>query len=120
MQPFPGPGGKWQVSSEGGTAPVWARNGRELFYLNGDKMIAVDITTDPTFAAGKPRLLFEGRYQQGGSRANYDVTPDGKRFVMVYAPERESAPAHLNVVINWFEDLNAAPAPQSRDSPDMT
>ena len=105
VQPFPGPGGKWQISTEGGTAPLWARNGRELFYLNGDKMMAVEITIHPTFTVGKRRLLFEGRYQKVGPRANYDVTPDGQRFVMVQVRERESAPVQLNVVTNWFEDL---------------
>ena len=62
VQPFPGPGGKWQISTEGGSEPVWARNGRELFYRNGQKMIAVEITARPTFAAARPRLLFEAPY----------------------------------------------------------
>jgi eukaryotic-like serine/threonine-protein kinase len=105
IQPLSGPGGKRQISTEGGTAPLWARNWRELFYLNGDKMMAVEITIHPTFTVGKRRLLFEGRYQKVGPRANYDVTPDGQRFVMVQARERELAPAQLNVVTNWFEDL---------------
>ena len=54
VQPYPGPGGKWQISTEGGTEPVWNPNGRELFYRSGDKMMAVDIATQPRFAAGKP------------------------------------------------------------------
>ena len=62
VQPYPGPGGKWQISTEGGTEPVWNPNGRELFYRSGDKMMAVDIATQPGFAAGKPRMLFEGPY----------------------------------------------------------
>ena len=62
VQPYPGPGGKWQISTEGGTEPVWNPNGRELFYRSGDKMMAVDIATQPSFAAGKPRMLFEGPY----------------------------------------------------------
>ena len=78
-RPFSGPGGKWQISTEGGTEPVWARNGRELFYRNGDKMMAVDVnqSRDPgpfptgagsngavpsAFTAGIPRLLFEKKY----------------------------------------------------------
>ena len=63
VQPYPGPGGKWQISTEGGTEPVWNPNGRELFYRNGDKMMAVDIATQPGFSAGKPRMLFEGQYE---------------------------------------------------------
>ena len=61
---------------------MWAHNGKELFYLNGDQMMAVDTTTQPTFSAGTPRLLFEGRYDvRPRPRANYDVSPDGERFV---------------------------------------
>src|ERR1700680_3416186 len=61
VQPYPGPGGKWQISTEGGTEPVWARNG-EIFYRNGNKMMAVDTNTRPTFSAGKPKVFFEGAY----------------------------------------------------------
>src|ERR1700676_5576985 len=50
VQSYPGPGGKWQISTEGGTEPVWTRNGRELFYRSGDKMMAVDVATQPGFA----------------------------------------------------------------------
>jgi hypothetical protein len=56
----PGPGGKWQISTEGGTEPVWNPKGRELFHRNGNKMMAVDVTTHGTFSAGKPKVLFEG------------------------------------------------------------
>ena len=60
VQPYPGPGGKWQISTEGGTEPVWNRNGRELFYRSGDKMMSVNIATVPGFTAGKPHMLFQG------------------------------------------------------------
>ena len=111
-QPYPGPGGKWQISTEGGTEPVWNRNGRELFYRNGDKMMAVDISTQPSFAAGKPRMLFEGPYLPRtnfstlATMPNYDVSPDGQRFLMVKGSEQEAAaPTQINVVLNWFEEL---------------
>ena len=100
VQPFPGPGGKWQISTEGGGAPRWARNGRELFYYYGNKMMAVDIKTEPTFTAGKPRLLFEGQFI-----ANYDVSPDGQRFLMIQAVEPEQPATQINLVLNWFEEL---------------
>jgi serine/threonine-protein kinase len=105
---YPGPGGKWQISNDGGGEPVWARSGRELFYRNGDKMMAVDIATEPSFSAGKPKLLFEGRYNRGrwGGHPNYDVTPDGRRFLMVKGRSREQdAPNQLNVVQNWLDEL---------------
>jgi serine/threonine protein kinase/Tol biopolymer transport system component len=107
VQPYPGPGGKWQISTEGGTEPVWNPNGRELFYRSGDKMMAVDIATQPAFAVGKPRMLFEGQYQP--ARATfpyYDVSTDGQRFLMVKPTEQaQAAPTQINVVLNWFEEL---------------
>ena len=113
VQPFPGPGGKWQISTEGGTEPVWARNGRELFYRSGDKMMAVDIAAQATFSAGKPRVLFEGRYNPTGSNAaNYDVSPDGQRFVMIQPVGSEGGVSQIHVVLNWFEELKRrVPAP---------
>jgi serine/threonine-protein kinase len=107
VQPYPGPGGKWQISTEGGKEPVWNPNGRELFYRNGDKMMTVDIATQPGFAAGKPRVLFEGPYDPPPVPvANYDVSPDGQRFLMLKSTEQaQSAPTQINVVLNWFEEL---------------
>jgi Tol biopolymer transport system component len=107
VQPYPGPGGKWQISTEGGTEPVWNPNGRELFYRSGDKMMAVDIATQQGFSAGKPRVLFEGRYEPTPATfPNYDVSPDGQRFLMLKPAEAsEAAPTQINVVLNWFEEL---------------
>jgi Tol biopolymer transport system component len=107
VQPYPGPGGKWQISTEGGTEPVWNPNGRELFYRNGDKMMAVDIATQSGFTAGKPRMLFEGRYELASVQvSNYDVSPDGQRFLMIKSSESAgTAPTQINVVLNWFEEL---------------
>jgi eukaryotic-like serine/threonine-protein kinase len=107
VQPYPGPGGKWQISTEGGTEPVWNRNGRELFYRSGDKMMAVDIATQPGFSAGTPRMLFQGSYVTPASTyANYDVSPDGQRFLMLKPSEGGlAAPTQINVVLNWFEEL---------------
>ena len=101
--------GKWQVSTEGGAEPLWSRDGKELFYRNGDKMMAVSIQLEPEFKAGKPRVLFEGRFASPVSPSltgrNYDVTPDGRRFVMIKESEQESASVQINVVLNWFEEL---------------
>jgi Tol biopolymer transport system component len=106
VQPYPGPGGKWQISTEGGMEPVWNPNGRELFYRSGDKMMSVDIATQPAFAAGKPRILFEGQYVPTPlTGPYYDVSPDGQRFLMLKPAEREQAPTQINVVLNWFEEL---------------
>ncbi|MFY9529704.1 MAG: protein kinase [Candidatus Acidiferrales bacterium] len=107
VQPYPGPGGKWQISTEGGTEPVWNPNGRELFYRSGDKMMAVDIASQPSFAAGTPRMLFEGQYEPTpATTPNYDSPPDGQRFLMLKPVEQaQAAPTQMNVVLNWFEEL---------------
>ena len=107
VQPYPGPGSKWQISTEGGTEPVWNPNGRELFYRSGEKMMTVDISTQPGFAAGKPRMLFEGRYEPTPlTTPNYAVSPDGQRFLMLKpAQQAEEAPTQINVVLNWIEEL---------------
>jgi eukaryotic-like serine/threonine-protein kinase len=107
VQPYPGPGGKWQISTDGGTEPVWNPNSREMFYRSGRKMMAVDIATRPGFAAGKPRVLFEGEYVPTPlTFPNYDVSPDGQRFLMLKPAEAtEGAPTQINVVLNWFEEL---------------
>jgi Tol biopolymer transport system component len=101
VAPYPGPGGKFLISTEGGATPRWSRDGRELFYRNGDKMMAVDVQTSPGFRAGSPKVLFHGTY--GNS---YDVTPDGKRFLMIKPPAAAQAPRdQLTVVLNWFDEL---------------
>ena len=99
--------GKWQVSTDGGTEPVWDPSGGMLFYRNQDRMMAVDITTQPGFAAGKPRMLFEGQYvPTPATLPNYDVSPDGQRFLMLKPVEHaEEAPTQINVVLNWLEEL---------------
>ena len=107
VQSYPDQRGKWQISTEGGTEPAWNPNGRELFYRTGDKMMAVDIATQPGFAAGRPRMLFERQYQPSPvMRANYDVSPDGQRFLMLKPSEQaQAATTQINVVLNWFEEL---------------
>jgi eukaryotic-like serine/threonine-protein kinase len=106
VRPYPGPGGKWQISTEGGTEPVWNPKGRELFYRFGNKMMAVDVTIQPTFSAGKPKMLFEGPYvPTPRSFQDYDVSPDGQRFLMLKASEQSQGPVQINVVLNWFEEL---------------
>ena len=105
VQPFPSPGRKWQISTDGGTEPVWASTG-ELFYRNVDKMMAVETTTQPAFSPGRPRMLFEGRYVTTLlTMPNYDVSPDGRRFLMVKEGDPSTSSAEISVVLNWFEEL---------------
>ncbi len=105
VRPFPGPGGRWQVSADGGTEPRWCPTGREIFYRSGDKMMAVAVRTQSVFAVGERVALFEGRYGASQLRAQYDVTPDGQSFVMV-KPERETE--DVVVLLNWFAQLRAS------------
>jgi Tol biopolymer transport system component len=106
VQPYPGPGGKSQISTDGGREPLWNRNGRELFYRNGNRMMAVDVTTQPTFSAGKPTTLFERQYRStNASLPTYDVASDGQRFLMVKQGEQGTSATQINVVLNWFEEL---------------
>jgi hypothetical protein len=91
---------------------VWARNPSELFYRNSGKMMVVDVATQSGFHAAKPRMLFEGHYVADKVRQrNYDVTPDGQRFVMVKPSEQELAATQINVVLNWFEELKRRVGP---------
>ncbi len=107
VRPFPNvEEGKWQISRNGGTEPVWARRGQELFYRNGGAMIVVGFKTEPTFTAGNPVVLFRGRYGTSETGVNYDISPDGQRFLMIKeADEDEGQPGQINVVLNWFEEL---------------
>ena len=101
-------GGKWQISTEGGKEPMWSRDGRELFYRNGEKMMAVDVSAGAD-SAGKPTLLFEGPYDLkiGAGATNYDVTPDGQGFVMIRSPDSQESAGitQITLVLNWFEEL---------------
>jgi serine/threonine-protein kinase len=102
---FPQGVGKSPVSSGGGSHPVWAKNGRELFYFNGDKLMTVDVTTGAAFRAGKPALLFQMRSAvQTGGGSSYDVSPDGQHFVMIQGGETVAAP-QMNVVLGWSNEL---------------
>jgi hypothetical protein len=106
VQPFPGPGAKVQISTDGGDEPIWSRDARELFYRNGDRMMAVEITTTRIFKAGTPRLLFEGRYiSSPNGVAAYDVSADGRRFLRVQPLHPDPPANQIQVVLNWFEEL---------------
>jgi eukaryotic-like serine/threonine-protein kinase len=106
VQPYPGPGGKWQVSTEGGAEPVWNPAGHELFYRAGNRMMAVPITLQPGFSMGKPVVLFEGPWLSTTlTLQNYDVSRDGRRFLMLKAAEEDQGAQRIVVVQNWLEEL---------------
>jgi serine/threonine-protein kinase len=106
---FPDPGGRRQVSIDGGTEPVWSPDGTELFYRNGAALMAAAVETTPDFRVRSREVLFEGPYAQWVYHSNYDIHPDGERFVMIKPIEQESA--RLVVVLNWFEELRRRAGP---------
>jgi hypothetical protein len=111
VKPFPGPGAKVQVSNEGGTDPVWRRDGRELFYRNGDRMMVVQIAAGDALASARPVELWRGPYSAGMSTScgapgltssNYDVTPDGQRFLMIRDEDDSTTSADRMVLVLGF------------------
>jgi Tol biopolymer transport system component len=111
VQPYPALDRRQEVTGEHGRSPVWRRDGRELFYLDTAdplkiRVMAMPVTTTPTFSAGTPQMLFEGPFRVDGPFRGYDVTADGQRFVMVLgeAPARVS---QMVLVQNWFEELKS-------------
>jgi len=107
VRPFPGPGVKQQVSNDGGIQPLWARDGKQLFYRRQDQVWVVDVRTDGGFATTKPRLLFERPgFSPSDPIRNYDLSFDGQRFVMVKHEQTKPMPVtEMILVLNWFEEL---------------
>jgi eukaryotic-like serine/threonine-protein kinase len=113
VRPYPEVnGGRWQVSKKGGDSPLWSPVGRELFFRDGDAVIAVSYKTEPSFSPGTPEILFRRKYvaadltpgQSGLS--TWDVSRNGNRFLMM--KELDSAgegPRRINIILNWFEEL---------------
>jgi len=101
----PGPGR--QISIDGGAGAVWAPDGKTLYYLRGTEMMAVDITTDPEFEAGRPRVLFGGvsPYRIDSRGRRYDLHPKGQRFVVARPVEESQTGNEIQIVQNWFERL---------------
>jgi len=103
LQPYPGPGGKWMLSTDGGAFPRWAHSGREIFFRNEDKMMVVPVETQPSILAGTPRMLFRG----GGyvPQGNYDVSLDDQHLLMLKEKDTPASLKELSIALNWTEDL---------------
>jgi serine/threonine-protein kinase len=106
-------GGRWQVSSEGGLQPHWSANGKELYYRIGDKMMVSSVSAQPTFSSGRPRVLFEGSFLLGGAVNDYDLTPDGREFLMLRDDSPHRGLTEYKVVLNWFQELKELEAARS-------
>jgi len=101
---FPETGSRFKVSNGGGHSPVWAPDGRTLYYVSGLSMIAASIETEPRFRVTSRKTLFEGRFVQYRWSRQYDVHPDGTRFVLIENPMR----GNVEVVTRWFDEIRSA------------
>jgi serine/threonine-protein kinase len=118
VRPFPGPGGKWQISTGGGVLPKWSRNARELFYRTYDNKIMVVAYTASadSFRADKPQLWSPGQFTELGLFTyNFDLHPDGKRFAVLKAPgtEQTAAANKVSFIFNFFDELRSKFPPGS-------
>jgi serine/threonine-protein kinase len=109
VRPFPGPGGKWQISTGGSVMPAWSRNGKELFYRTNDSKIMVVTYTSSgdSFHVDKPRLWSPGQFTNSYVYGNFSLHPDGKRFAVLKASNATEAPPIKNVsfIFNFFDEL---------------
>ena len=108
VQSFPAGGGKWQISQGGAGPPEWRADGKELFYVSGDKVMVVDVKTDgDVFEAGTPKALFEIRgpaLPGAGGLPAFEASNDGKRFLIAVSVDEHTF-TPITVVLNWIADL---------------
>ena len=113
VRPFPDvTGGKWPVSTNGGSQPLWARSGKELFFIDrSGALTGVRVEGQSSFTIGTPAKILDSSYVWSVptyAGRMYDISPDGQRFLMLKQsslPDRTSAPRSITVVQNWFEEL---------------
>jgi serine/threonine protein kinase/WD40 repeat protein len=113
VQPYPATGAKYQVTTDGGTYPLWSQpDGKQLFYVWNDQLYVVDVRTETPFSVSKPSTVpITGIIQPPRSQRNYDITPDGKQFVVVLLASAQGEPnlrlprAQINIELNWFREL---------------
>ena len=107
---YPGLGDRAGISTDGGTHPRWSRDGREILFRQGDALMVATVDTKRAFRAERPHRLFSGAYDGEGRLGEYDVAPDGRRFVMIEDDEA-SALRELTLVQGWFEELRRLAPP---------
>jgi len=106
LQRFPDLGNKRQISNAGGTQPIWSRDGRKIVYRSATDVMAVDVSSHPVLDVSAPETLVQDTFlNTPGGHTYYDVMPDGK-LIMLEADDAR-AEAHVNVVVNWFQELEA-------------
>jgi serine/threonine-protein kinase len=120
VRPFPGPGGRWQVSTGGGRFPLWSRDGRELLFETPDNRVmtagytAIHQTGGDSFVPQKPRVWTETRMRSLGIVSAYDLAPDGKHLAALLADDAngQKPPTHLTFLLNFFDELRRRAPPK--------
>lgn len=117
VQPFPPTGAKYQLTQDGGTYPLWSPDARHIFYrrpfttaVQGPRLMEIEVETGPPFDFGNERPLPIEDFLIFSFHRDYDITPDGERFLMVFPADQadavtETAADQINIVQNWFEEL---------------
>jgi len=104
LKRFPDTGEKWNVSIGGGTEPMWSKDGDELFYRNGNRIMAVQVKYEEDFDYGKPDLLIEGAYPKSPfDITNFDISQNGDTFLMLKPVS--TGKKEIHIIVNWFEEL---------------
>jgi len=104
VQPFPGPGPRTQVSNDGGREPVWAPDGRRLYYRDNQHLVAATFSTNPSFSVTSREVLFDDPFVRGSlPHADYDISPDGKNFLML----KPTGETQVTIVYNWLDEVRA-------------
>jgi serine/threonine-protein kinase len=107
VQPFPDGGRRYKITTEGGIQPGWAPDGRSIYFRNNNHFLSASVSTTPVFRADAPTILFEANFAEGTffNYPNFDISPDGKRFVMIKPDPDWGVATEINLVFNWFEEL---------------
>lgn len=107
VQTFPRPGGKWQISTNGGAQPIWRQDGKELFYMQMDgTLMSVGVETHgSTIEAGLPQVVFKIEMARLTSTCRYTAMSDGKRFLLATPVGAVGDNASMTVVLNWTSGL---------------
>ena len=110
VQPFPATGAKHRITQQGGNRPLWSPDGKQLFYNRTGQLLGIDISTEAAFSFGNEQALgMQGFLPGTQNKRDYDITPDGQRFLMIFPQgETDSAASptqRINIVQNWFEEL---------------
>lgn len=108
LKSYPDLKGKWQVSNGNGLDPIWSPKGNEIYYINPqNKLVSVSITTKPSIIIGNPKVLFDASsiFLQDALGDDYDISPDGKKFIFVIRNTKQEVNNRINIIMNWKKEL---------------